>query len=341
MRDSRQDLGIEFAAYLSKKLKTKFRCKQIKRIFGGASRETFSVELIQEKEDCPCNVIYRRSQKSSLIDTDQETEYLAYLAFQDSEVPVPKLIALEKSSKPLGAPFLVMEQLPGLSSSPFDKEAYKPYQKELGRQFWSILGKIASLDITNKNLTKSFKKSSPKLLWKQELDYWVKVIRTDSLGVEPILEAGIRELYRSSPLEAQKLCLVHGDYRNGNFLVKKDKITGILDWEMAHMGDPLEDLAWALSPIWCWEDRLRPAYLISLGESLDLWMKESTLDIDKKSLAWWELFTCVKGMAIWISAGNEFSSGKNTDPVNLFSAWVPGDIHTEIILETMETKLSL
>ena len=65
-----------------------------------------------------------------------------------------------------------MEQLPGLSSSPFDKEAYKPYQKELGRQFWSILGKIASLDITNKNLTKSFKKSSPKLLWKLELDYW-------------------------------------------------------------------------------------------------------------------------------------------------------------------------
>ena len=58
-------------------------------------------------------------------------------------------------------------------------------------------------------------------------------------------------------------------------------------------------------------------------------------------MSWWELFTCVKGMAIWISAGNEFSSGKNTDPVNLFSAWVPADIHTEIILETMETKLSL
>ena len=37
----------------------------------------------------------------------------------------------------------------------------------------------------------------------------------------------------------------------------------------------------------------------------------------------------IKGMAIWISAGNEFKSGKNIDPINLFSAWIPGDIHLE------------
>jgi hypothetical protein len=47
----------------------------------------------------------------------------------------------------------------------------------------------------------------------------------------------------------------------------------------------------------------------------------------------------VKGLAIWTSAGNEFISGSNTDPINLFSAWIPGDIHLEIILETLEEKL--
>ena len=52
-----------------------------------------------------------------------------------------------------------------------------------------------------------------------------------------------------------------------------------------------------------------------------------------------ELFACVKGLAIWISAGHEFSSGSNTDPVNLFSAWVPGDIHLEIILDKLESLL--
>ena len=80
---------------------------------------------------------------------------------------------------------------------------------------------------------------------KQELDKWVKVIRDDSISIEPILEAGIRYLYRNPPEENAHQCLVHGDYRSGNFLYLENKVTGILDWEMAHIGNPLEDLAWA------------------------------------------------------------------------------------------------
>jgi len=334
-----QTLGVKFAEYLSLRLKKRYECQQIKRIFGGASRETYRVRLIEKDKRDSVNLIYRRSQKSSLIETKQETEYLAYSLFQDSSVPVPKLILLEESSEALGAPFLVMEELEGEAASPFDKEAYRPFENEIGKQFWTILGKIASLDISKNKLTKSLKQSSKNTSWKSELDYWVAVIRNDSLGVEPILEAAIRWLYRHPPKQAEKISLVHGDYRNGNFLVKKNRITGILDWEMAHLGDPLEDLAWALSPIWCWELLSRPAYLISRDKGLKIWKKESGLSVDEESLIWWELFACVKGLAIWISAGNEFLLGKNTDPVNLFSAWIPGDIHKEIILDKMEAVL--
>ena len=338
MSELEQSLGKEFASYLSRKLNRNLRCKAIKRIFGGASRETYKVELKDQKVKKSFKVIYRRSQKSSLIETDQETEFLAYLAFQNTPIPVPQLLILEKSSKPLGAPFLVMEEVKGEASSPFDRMFYKPYQKTLGKQFWSILGRIASFDYGEEELIKVLKKPTEEQVWKLELDYWVGVIREDSLGKEPILEAAIRELYRSPPQPAQQISLVHGDYRNGNFLIKKDKITAILDWEMVHLGDPLEDLGWALSPIWCWEENSKPAYLISRKAGLDIWKKESGLKIDNTALTWWELFSCVKGLAIWTSAGKEFSSGRNTDPVNLFSAWVPGDIHTEIILNTMESR---
>ena len=137
-----------------------------------------------------------------------------------------------------------------------------------------------------------------------------------------------------------QVTLVHGDYRNGNFLFKENKITGILDWEMAHIGDPLEDLGWALSPIWSWQDPSKPAYLIDRQASLSVWEGSSGLTIDKNDLKWWELFVCVKGMAIWISAGNEFKTGKNVDPINLFSPWIPGDIHLEIILDILEEDLN-
>ena len=171
------------------------------------------------------------------------------------------------------------------------------------------------------------------------MDKWVTVIKEDSISIEPILEAGIRKLYKKPPNEPSKRSLVHGDYRNGNFLFNENKITGILDWEMAHIGDPLEDLGWALSPIWSWQDPSKPAYLIDRQASLSAWEGSSGLTIDKNDLKWWELFACVKGMAIWISAGNEFKTGKNVDPINLFSPWIPGDIHLEIILNILEGDL--
>ena len=77
------------------------------------------------------------------------------------------------------------------------------------------------------------------------LVYWAGVIASYSLHPQPIAAAAIRWLKRELPRKAEKLCLVHGDYRSGYFLYDQTgTIRGILDWEMAHFGDPLVDLAW-------------------------------------------------------------------------------------------------
>ena len=123
-------LGQEFSVFLSKKLKKEFSFLNIQRIFGGASRETYRVAL-KDGDQRTKNFIYRRSQNSSLIETNQKTEYLAYSDFQKTEVPVPRLVALEESSDVLGAPFMVMEELSGKVASPFDKDAYTPRETEI------------------------------------------------------------------------------------------------------------------------------------------------------------------------------------------------------------------
>ena len=284
-------------------------------------------------------MILRRTQESSLIETSQSTEYLAYSAYQETSVPVPLMIDINEDEKILGAPFMLMQQLEGVAASPFTPGVYAPNEQKLGEQFWSILGEIAKKDIRD-SFINQFENTDTNLCYKRELDKWVGVVREDSISIEPILEAGIRKLYENKPKESKKKSLVHGDYRNGNFLFMEDKITGILDWEMAHIGDPLEDLAWALSPIWSWQDQKKPAYLIDRQEALSIWESSSGITIDYKDLRWWELFACVKGMAIWISAGNEFKTGKNIDPINLFSPWIPGDIHLEIILNILEEDLN-
>jgi len=332
-------LGEEFLNYYSDLTDREYSLIEINRIFGGASKETYRINLLDSEQE-EIRLIYRRSQKSSLIETEQLTEYSAYSAFQDSLVPVPKTIAIEESSTKLGAPFIVMEELSGSAASPFDSSAYKPFEEKIGKKFWEILAQISLKDISDPALINLEKPIQDEECWKKELDHWVKIIRSDSIGVEPILEAAIRYLYKNPPQESSKRCLVHGDYRNGNFLTEDGNITGILDWEMAHIGDPLEDLAWALSPIWSWEDHSKPAYLIDREKALEIWSAISQVEIKEESLFWWELFSCVKGLSIWISAGHEFVSGDNTDPINLFSAWIPGDIHSEIILNMLEKKLN-
>lgn len=326
-----------FLSYYSNFSNSKYTLESFERIFGGASRETYKIKVTDNK-GIEERLVLRLSQDSSLIETEQKTEYLAYSAFQNSRVPVPTLIDMEEDDSLLGAPFMLMKELEGEAASPFTPNVYAPHEDDLGNQFWSILGEIAKKEIDTE-IFENFSKDLKEPHWKNELDKWVKVINEDSISIEPILEAGIRYLYRNPPNDLEKLSMVHGDYRSGNFLFLENKITGILDWEMAHLGNPLEDLGWALSPIWSWQDRDRPAYLVDRHEAIEIWKKVSNIEIDLKSLEWWELFAAVKGMAIWISAGNEFKSGRNIDPINLFSAWIPGDIHLEVILDILEGNI--
>ena len=336
--ESNNNLPDQFISYYSAFIGKEINLLSFERVFGGASRETYRIHL-KDQSNLEEKLILRRTQESSLIETSQSTEYLAYSAYQETSVPVPLMIDINEDEKILGAPFMLMQQLEGVAASPFTPGVYAPNEQKLGEQFWSILGEIAKKD-TRDSFINQFENTDTNLCYKRELDKWVGVVREDSISIEPILEAGIRKLYENKPKESKKKSLVHGDYRNGNFLFMEDKITGILDWEMAHIGDPLEDLAWALSPIWSWQDQKKPAYLIDRQEALSIWESSSGITIDYKDLRWWELFACVKGMAIWISAGNEFKTGKNIDPINLFSPWIPGDIHLEIILNILEEDLN-
>ena len=67
----------------------------------------------------------------------------------------------------------------------------------------------------------------------------------NELEPQPIIRAAIRWLRANPPPPPERVSVVHGDYRVGNFLYTKEGIHGIVDWEMAHLGDPLEDLAWS------------------------------------------------------------------------------------------------
>ena len=334
------DISPRLEKYLAAKLgASDLRVSALARIPGGASRETYRFRAHHRKDGAEIEraLILRRDPPASLIETDRTTEFRAYQAFHRLGLPVPEPIALELDAAVLERPFFVMEEITGCEvASILVPDPYGKNREKIGAQFWSVLGRIAKADVDAIGLGDLEGERNPKSAWSHEVMRWEKVIAEDEREPQPIARAALRWLKRNAPPAAQKLSVVHGDYRTGNFLFDgQGEIRAILDWEMAHLGDPLEDLAWALDPLWSHGDPSHPAGLIARDRAIAAWEAASGLKVDAKALAWWEVFASLKGLAIWISAACEYAEGRNTDPVNAFSGWYCLAFHNKVLAERL------
>ncbi|MCA6304670.1 MAG: phosphotransferase, partial [Phenylobacterium sp.] len=112
-------------------------------------------------------------------------------------------------------------------------------------------------------------------------------------------------------------------------------IYGVLDWEMAHLGDPLEDLGWSLNPVWNFKRNLAGG-LVPDAVAIAHWEAASGLKADPAAVHWWTLFNCVKGQAIWISSARAWIDGGNREPIMVLPAWGMQNPQDRAILKVMD-----
>lgn len=310
----------------------------LQRIFGGASRETWHFVLHHRagSDTQSQALILRRDPSASLIDTDRRIEFAAYQTFAGSAVPVPQVLWLEHDPNALDHPFFIMQEIIGCEAGPLKlmAEPFQPHHERIARQMWTILGQIARTDPAP--LGELLPAASCELVWQRQLDYWHQVIERESLEPQPIAQAAVRWLRANSPAPAQRISIVHGDYRIGNILVEPaGNIRAILDWEMMHQGDPLEDLAWGINRVWCFQSDDRVCGLVPRDVAIDHWQRVSGLTADPVALHWWELFSCVKGQAIWLTAARTLQSGANQDLMMALAAWMMTNPQDRAMLQLM------
>jgi aminoglycoside phosphotransferase (APT) family kinase protein len=334
-----QDLRERIAAYVRTRLggAEGVTVHGLERIHGGASRETFRFVLRWRdgERDVERRLVLRRDPARSLIETDRAVEFGAYKAFHGTAVPVPEPLWLEADPRHLDHPFFVMEELTGGEASPLKlfEPPYVDHLARIGRRKWTILGEIARADPARIACLAAVDAGRA---WDRELSYWEGVLDQDEIEPQPIIRAVIRWLRRNPPPPAERLSVVHGDYRTGNFLYTADGgILGILDWEMAHLGDPLEDLAWSINRVWSWARDDRAGGLLPKADAIQIWAAASGLRADPDALLWWELFSCVKGQGIWVSAAREYHDGKNQDPMMAIPYWMQGNSQDRAALELL------
>lgn len=146
-----------------------------------------------------------------------------------------------------------------------------------------------------------------------ELDYaeGVAALRLqfeEAGGDRPIIALGLRWLMDNLPERVEPV-LNHGDFRLGNLLCEDSQLTGVLDWELAHFGDPHEDLAFGCMAVWRFARYDRPALgLGSLEEYVAAYEAESGRRVDPARFRFWSVYRtvwwalgCLRQAQVWRS----------------------------------------
>jgi aminoglycoside phosphotransferase (APT) family kinase protein len=276
----------------------------------------------------------------SLVPSNMAGEFGWYAAFHaEGSVPVPEPLACESDPAILGAPFMVMRRLRGYTDwETIFEPRFDGVRQSLCTEAFAVLGRIASVQPGRLALPPGTPAAPrPETAWAEQLDYWDAILREHELGPMPITRAAVRRLRANPPPAPRRLSVVQGDFRLGNYLYDTTGVIGILDWEMGHLGDPHEDVAWTSLPNWGTRDKSR---IWSVVEDRDAayraWEQASGLRLDPQSLAWWTLFSHVKAAALWVRGASAIARGHSTHIVYVSINWFSTPQQEQWMVESMK-----
>jgi aminoglycoside phosphotransferase (APT) family kinase protein len=220
----------------------------IDRLSGGASQETYRIEVRVNGDDRL--IAMRRSPGGEYVEAlpshpGLDVEALLMKLAHEAGVPEPEVYHVLTRDDDLGDGF-VMEWLEGealgsriLRSPQFDK-----IRPELAYQCGQIMARIHQIDLKASGLDQRLAVIPPKEFLNQTWERY-KVLNVP----QPMIDYTGRWLQENLPRDFS-LSLVHNDFRNGNFMITADRIVAVLDWEVAHIGDPMRDLGWICTNSW-------------------------------------------------------------------------------------------
>lgn len=252
---------------------------ELDRLSGGASRQTWALTLSSGRE----LIVQCTRPGAAFAGPGMEAEGRLLRAAADHGVPVPRVVAAGPGEE-LGAPFVVTERLAGESLGRTIRvdDRFAGARGALTGQLATAAAAIHTIDPA----------AVPELRGGDQL----ALIRSGFDGFDephPAFELAFRWLERHRPPVADET-VVHGDYRLGNFLVDETGLVAVLDWELAHRGDPVEDLGWLCVRAWRFGGDRPVAGIGAYDELLQAYAAASGRPVSSEALRWWELFGVLK-----------------------------------------------
>ena len=281
----------------------------VERAAGGLSRENWSLDAtwVDATGAQSHRLMLMRDADGTLLSTDRKREFALLQALEGASVPAPRAHWLDHDGRWLGAPSLIMDRMPGTCDYlVLNGDRPLEVRLNLARAFIDLMARIHAVDWRARALGEVLETPTgkPSLV---ELAHWEAEYRRVRLEPHPELDYVLDWMHHSAP-EAEAIVLVHGDFKPGNALIEGERISAKLDWETAHLGDPLEDLGWVTNPVRKREHQIagvwKREHIVAAYRAL------TGRRVDEAALRWWNVFSCWKLAVIQLTAVSEFVAGR-------------------------------
>lgn len=312
-------------SYLKQKLEAEdLSIANVWKNLEGWSMETYSIGLSYVKDGRPVKreIIIRKAPEAGLMaeNYDVSIEYRVLTALNKTKMAVPRTLWIEENPEVMGRPFYVMEKVEGSVPFPpavsFDP-TYRLFSDDKERlsiadDFIKNLAYLHNVDWRPLGLDFLGVPERGTGSAMMQVRYWEDRITRAGFRDKPVIAYTVAWL-KNNLVENDRICIVHGDYRSGNYITRDKRIAAILDWELVHLGDPLGDIAYVLN---AWRDGppLRwVSYLLPEEEFLERYEDASGIKIDKEKLEFYQMLFRFKWLGLTITAAGAFRKHQKLD----------------------------
>jgi aminoglycoside phosphotransferase (APT) family kinase protein len=244
---------------------------ELRRLSAGASRETWSFTSGGKQR-----ILQRLPRGTARASAELEVAVLEAAA--RAEVPVARVVASFPEGGPLETPAIVLEAVPGesLPQRLLRDDRYAGAREGLADGCGTILARLHSIP----------RDEVPGLPAPDPIERCYAVL--DELpDPHPAFELALRRLALARPRPRPPV-LVHGDFRLGNLMIDESGVTAVLDWELVHIADPLEDLGYLCVPAWRFGGGRPVAGVGSYENLLESYRAAGGGEVTEPELLWWQ-----------------------------------------------------
>jgi len=279
----------KLAATLARSLPGFERLLKSERLSGGASQETYRIEVEVQGE--PRALAMRRAPGGEKVEPTPghpglDVEAMLMRNAKVAGVPEPEIYHVLDDEDDLGDGF-IMQWLDGvtLGARVVRSPELDEIRPRLAYMCGEVVARIHAIDLHTSGLGEKLSVLSPGEYVEQT---WERYRLFDT--PQPMIDYAGRWLNEHLPDDFTP-ALVHNDFRNGNIMFSPQGVVAVLDWEVAHVGDPMRDLGWICTNSWRFGRTDLPVGGFGTYEDLFAGYESVTgVPVDRHRVKFWEVF---------------------------------------------------